>query len=112
MRCRCRAGSTPIAVAKSGGEGGGSEKCLRNRLRGSKRGSSDGQKRAVGTPLISLGPALVAEFVVSREGEAYDAQARGLDRKFRVELVHSLDAVAHTIVDRRSSQRHYGLPKR
>ena len=58
-RCRCRAGSTPIAVAKSGAEGGGSEQCLRNRLRGSKRGSSDGQKRAVGTPAIPLGPALV-----------------------------------------------------
>ena len=31
-----------------------------NRLRGSKRDSSDGQKRAVGTPLISLRLALVA----------------------------------------------------
>jgi hypothetical protein len=60
MRCQCRAGSTPIAVAKSGAEGGGSEHCLRNRLRGNNWGSSDGQKRAVGTPLISLGPALVA----------------------------------------------------
>lgn len=33
--------------------------CIRS-LRGSKRGSSDGQERAVRTPLISLGPALVA----------------------------------------------------
>ena len=33
---------------------------MRNRLQSSKRGSPDGQKRAVGTPLISLGPALVA----------------------------------------------------
>ena len=31
-------GSTPIAVAKSGAEGGGWERCLRNHLRGSKRG--------------------------------------------------------------------------
>jgi len=30
--CRCRAGGTPIAVAKSGAEGGGSQPCLRNRL--------------------------------------------------------------------------------
>src|ERR1700686_3567800 len=57
---RCRTGSIPIAVAKSGAEGGGSEPCLRNRLRGSQRGSSDVQERAVGPPLISLGPALVA----------------------------------------------------
>jgi len=48
MHCRCRAGSTTIAVAKSGAEGGGSEQCLRTRLRGSKRGSSEGQKRTVG----------------------------------------------------------------
>ena len=58
-RCRCRAGNTAIAVAKSGADGGGSEQCLRDRLRGSKRGSLDGQERAVGTPVISLGPALV-----------------------------------------------------
>jgi hypothetical protein len=60
MSCRCRAGSTAIAVAKSGAEGGGPEQCLRNHLRGGKQGSSDRQKRAVGTPLSSLGPALVA----------------------------------------------------
>jgi hypothetical protein len=76
MRCRFRAGSTPIAVAKSGAKGGGSEQCLRNRLRGSKRGSSDGQERAVGTPLVSLGPVLVAsslcrgqEELIMRESE-------------------------------------------
>jgi hypothetical protein len=34
--------------------------CPRNRLRGSKGGSSDVQERAVGTPLIALGPAVVA----------------------------------------------------
>jgi hypothetical protein len=41
MHCRCRVSSTPIAVAKSGIEGGGSEQCLRNHLRGGKPGSSD-----------------------------------------------------------------------
>ena len=46
--------STPIAVAKSGAEGGGSEQCLRNRLHSSKPGSSDDQKRAVETSLFSL----------------------------------------------------------
>jgi hypothetical protein len=61
MSCRCRAGSTPIAVAKSGTEGGGPEQCLRNRLRGGKQGSSDRQKRAVGTPLTSLVPVLVTD---------------------------------------------------
>jgi hypothetical protein len=35
------AGSTPIAIAKSGAEEGGSEQCLRNHLRGGKPGSSD-----------------------------------------------------------------------
>ena len=34
---------------------GRSVQCPRNRLRGSKRGWSDGQKRTVGTPLISVG---------------------------------------------------------
>jgi hypothetical protein len=61
MRCRCRAGGTAIAVAKSGAERGGWVQCVRNRLRGSKGGSSDGQKRAIGTPPISLGPALAAD---------------------------------------------------
>jgi hypothetical protein len=42
-------------AAKSGVTGRGSEQCLRNRSRSSKRGSSDGQKRAVVTPLISQG---------------------------------------------------------
>jgi hypothetical protein len=58
-RCRCQAGSTPIAVAKSEAEGGGPEQCLRNRSRSTKRGSSDGQERTVGAQLISLEPALV-----------------------------------------------------
>jgi hypothetical protein len=43
-----RSVSTPIAVTKSGAEGGRSAQCRRNRLRGSKRGSSHGQKPAVG----------------------------------------------------------------
>jgi hypothetical protein len=30
-RCRCRTGSTSIAVGKSGAQGGGSVGCLRNR---------------------------------------------------------------------------------
>jgi hypothetical protein len=33
-----------IAVTKSGAERGSLPECLRNRLRGSKRGASDGQK--------------------------------------------------------------------
>jgi hypothetical protein len=47
--------SKPIAVAKSGAEGGGSEESLRNRFRGTERDSSDGQKRDAGPPLISGG---------------------------------------------------------
>ena len=43
-------GLAPIAVTTSGAEGGRSAQCLRNRLRGNKRGASDGQERAVGTP--------------------------------------------------------------
>ncbi len=35
-----------LRLPKSGAEGGESEQCLRNRLRGSKRDSSGGQKRA------------------------------------------------------------------
>ena len=38
-----------LRLQKTGAEGGGSEPCVRNRLRGSKRGSSDGQNRDVGT---------------------------------------------------------------
>ena len=41
----------------------------------SKRDLSDGQKRAVGTPLISLGASSGGKFVVSGAGEAYDARA-------------------------------------
>ena len=59
-RCQCHQVSAPIAVTKYGAEGRGSEQCLRTRFRGSKLGSSHEQKRAVGTPLISLGAALVA----------------------------------------------------
>jgi hypothetical protein len=69
MSCRCRAGSAAIAVAKSGVEGGGQEQCLRNHLRGGKQGSSDRQKRAVGTPLNSLGPALVANSLCRELGK-------------------------------------------
>jgi hypothetical protein len=54
-RCQCRAGRTPIAVAKSGVEGGGSERCLGTRLRVSKRAGQTGQKRAVGTPRFLWG---------------------------------------------------------
>src|ERR1035437_333709 len=71
MRCRCRAGSTPIAVAKSGVEGGGSERCLRNRLRSNRRDPSDG-KNEPSEPPNWLGPTLVIDFVVSMAGEAYD----------------------------------------
>ena len=38
-------------------------------------------KRAVGTPLISLGACSGGKFVVSRAGEAYDARNRGPNRK-------------------------------
>ena len=58
---------------KSGAEGGGSEQCLRTRLRGSKRGSSAGQKRAVGDCADPAG----ACSVVSRAGGAYNARDRG-----------------------------------
>jgi hypothetical protein len=58
MRCRCRVGSAAVAVSKIWGRGRGAEQYLGNRFQGSKRNSSDGQKRAAGTPLISLGPAL------------------------------------------------------
>jgi hypothetical protein len=80
MHCRCRAGSTTIAVAKSGAEGGGSEQCLRTRLRGSKRGSSEGQKRAVGDSADPAGAALVAlvgnPLCLGQE-EQYNARDRG-----------------------------------
>jgi hypothetical protein len=36
------------------------------------------------SPLISPGACSGGKFVVSRAGEAYDAQARGLNRKFRM----------------------------
>jgi hypothetical protein len=49
------------------------------------RACQNGQKRAVGTPLISLEPGLVAEFIVFREGKAYDAHARGPDRNSLVD---------------------------
>ena len=39
-------------------------------------------KRAVGTPLISLGACSGGKFVVSRAGEAYDARVRSPNRKF------------------------------
>src|SRR5208337_1775164 len=38
-------------------------------------------------PADLAGTCLVAEFVVFREGRAYDAHARGLDRKFRLRIV-------------------------
>ncbi len=39
-------------------------------------------KRAVGTPLISLGACSGGKFVASRAGEAYDARVSGPNRKF------------------------------
>jgi hypothetical protein len=63
VRCRCRAASTPIAVTKSGAEGGRSAQCLRNRLRGNNRGASDGQKTSRRNPAVSLGAALVNDFL-------------------------------------------------
>ena len=47
-------------------EGGASEQCLRNRLRGSERGSSNVQKRSIGTPLILPGSAVVANSLSPR----------------------------------------------
>jgi hypothetical protein len=69
MRCRCRAGSTPIAVAKSGAEEGGSEQCLRNHLRGGKPGSSDDKNQPL-EPRDLPGACSVHRFLVSRVEEA------------------------------------------
>jgi len=88
MHCRCRAGNTTIAVAKSGAEGGGSEQCLRTRLRGSKRGSSEGQKRAVGDSADPAGACSGGKSVVSRAGGAYNVRDRGQigNSRFRPDL--------------------------
>jgi hypothetical protein len=68
-RYRYRAGSTPIAVAKSGAEGGGSEQCPKRWLRGSKWGSSDG-KNEPSEPCDIPGACSVHQFLVSRVEEA------------------------------------------
>jgi hypothetical protein len=47
-----------MGVAKSDAEGGGSEQCLRNHLRGGKSARQTGKKHAIGTLPISLGSAL------------------------------------------------------
>ena len=47
--------ATPIAVTKSGAERGSSAECLRNRLRGNKRGASDGQKTGGRNPAACWG---------------------------------------------------------
>ena len=83
MRCRCRAGSTPIAVAKSGAEGGGSEQCPRTRLRGSKWGSSDAKNEPSGSADLARACS-DGKFIVYRSGGAYDARDRGPIRKSRV----------------------------
>ena len=49
-----------------------------------KWGSSDGQKRAVETADFA-GVCSGGKFVVFGAGEAYDARARGPNRKFRVD---------------------------
>ena len=49
------------------------EQCLRTRLRASKWGWSDGQKRAAGTPLTTLGPTLVGSSICFEGEKAYDA---------------------------------------
>jgi DDE family transposase len=46
---------TPIAVTKSGAERGSSAECLRYRLRGNKRGASDGQKTCGRNPAACWG---------------------------------------------------------
>jgi hypothetical protein len=74
---------TPIAVAKSGAEGKGSEQRPRNRLRGSKRGSSD-SKNGTSEPRDLAGACCGGKFVVSRAAEAYNAQVRSPNRKFRM----------------------------
>ena len=60
----------------------GSEQCMRNRLRGRKRSSSGGKNEPLGTCDLA-GACSGGKFVVSRAGEAYDARARGPNRKFR-----------------------------
>src|ERR1700674_1063990 len=62
-RCRCHRVSTPIAVTKSGAEGGRAAWCLRNRLRGNKRGASDGQRTSRRHVEASLGAAVVIKFL-------------------------------------------------
>ena len=73
-----------MAAAKSGVEGRGSEQCLRNRLRGSKRDPSDG-KNELSEPRDLAGACSGGNFVVSRTGEAYDVRAKGPNRKFRLD---------------------------
>ncbi len=62
-RCRCHRVSTPIVVTKSGAEGGRSAQCLRNRLRGNKRGASDRQRTSRRHAEASLGAAVVIKFL-------------------------------------------------
>ncbi len=69
-RCRCHRVSTPIAVAKSGAEGGASEQSLRNRLRGNNRGRSDGGKASRRSSADLAGACSGGEFVVFRAGGA------------------------------------------
>ncbi len=44
---------------------------------------TDGENQPDETLLISFGPALVANSLLSRAGEAYDARGRGPNRKSR-----------------------------
>ena len=55
-------GKHSIAVIKSGAEGGRSAWCRRNRLRGNKRGASDGQRTSPRHAEASLGAAVVIKF--------------------------------------------------
>src|ERR1700676_853368 len=73
----CRAGSTLIAVAKSGAEGGGSEQCLRNRLRGLKRGLVRRAKTSRRAPGDLAGPALVANSLRRGQEKRTMHEARG-----------------------------------
>jgi hypothetical protein len=52
-------------------------------LHSSKRGLSDGENQPDEPLLISFRPALVANSLLSRAGEAYDARDRGPNRKSR-----------------------------
>ncbi len=72
-----------LTKRKSGVKGRGSKQRLRNRLRSSKRGSSNGKNEPSG-PADLGGVCSDGKFVASGAGEAYDPRIRGPNRKFQI----------------------------